>query len=327
MNSSLEGHMNRRIEKLMIRLFALALALPLMVKAQTNLFDTPCPDSAYDISRQVRYAYTLSNHQGVPATNVEFLVCAPLPHTSHQWRRRLETSHPALLEQDALGNDLLRFKLDTITPYAQVMIRIKADMLMRAAPADLSPVDPAGVYLGSAPYIESEHAEITALSAKWKRSATKTTVRNFERAVRGCLKSTGFQGHTRSALYALRQKKGDCTEAASLFTALCRAADMPARVMAGYVAPNHAVLEPNGLHNWAEVHNGTTWRIIDTHAHQDKFAPELYIAFKIIHHGGWQVGAPQHLPGDRRHAVFGADLQVHMNRRPKRNRVTGEVYR
>lgn len=55
---------------------------------------------------------------------------------------------------------------------------------------------------------------------------------------------------TQGAAAAIRSKKGDCAEYASLFVALCRAKKIPAKVVVGYVAvsteyPGHA---------WAEVY-------------------------------------------------------------------------
>jgi len=53
------------------------------------------------------------------------------------------------------------------------------------------------------------------------------------------------------AVKALRLKKGDCSEYADLFVALCRARKIPARVVTGYtVKPD----TKTSKHNWAEVY-------------------------------------------------------------------------
>ncbi len=51
------------------------------------------------------------------------------------------------------------------------------------------------------------------------------------------------------AIKALKKKRGDCTEYADLFVTLCRAKEIPARVVAGCIAEYGA--NPN--HHWAEV--------------------------------------------------------------------------
>ena len=58
-----------------------------------------------------------------------------------------------------------------------------------------------------------------------------------------------LQGEEHGAVYGLQNKKGDCTEFATLFIALCRAVGVPARLIIGSV--------PNGsleFHTWAEFY-------------------------------------------------------------------------
>lgn len=64
---------------------------------------------------------------------------------------------------------------------------------------------------------------------------------------------------TASALETLRGRAGDCTEHATLFTALARAADLPARQALGLVHDG----EGFQFHAWAEVHDGRTWVPVD----------------------------------------------------------------
>jgi hypothetical protein len=53
------------------------------------------------------------------------------------------------------------------------------------------------------------------------------------------------------AVKALQKKKGDCSEYADLFVALCRAKKIPARVATGYIVRSSAV---SSKHNWVEVY-------------------------------------------------------------------------
>jgi transglutaminase/protease-like cytokinesis protein 3 len=66
-----------------------------------------------------------------------------------------------------------------------------------------------------------------------------------------------------TALEALENKKGDCNEHAVLFTALARAAGLPARVAAGVVYLDRAFY----YHAWAEVWLGQ-WVAVDPVFHQ-----------------------------------------------------------
>jgi len=53
------------------------------------------------------------------------------------------------------------------------------------------------------------------------------------------------------AVKALQQKKGDCTEYSDLFVAICRAKNIPARVVTGYTMRFDT---DSSKHNWAEVY-------------------------------------------------------------------------
>lgn len=55
----------------------------------------------------------------------------------------------------------------------------------------------------------------------------------------------------RGAVKALQSGKGDCTEYADLFVAICRAKNIPARVATGYTVGFNST---SSKHNWAEVY-------------------------------------------------------------------------
>jgi hypothetical protein len=67
------------------------------------------------------------------------------------------------------------------------------------------------------------------------------------------------QEHERGAAYAIEKRVGDCTEYAALFTALCRANKIPARLEAGY-AFDGKVWE---RHAWSEVWIRGQWIPVD----------------------------------------------------------------
>jgi transglutaminase-like putative cysteine protease len=65
-------------------------------------------------------------------------------------------------------------------------------------------------------------------------------------------------GPTPDAVSVLKNKRGDCNEHATLFTALARAAGVPARVAVGLVLQDGRFL----YHAWAEVWLGR-WLALD----------------------------------------------------------------
>lgn len=72
-----------------------------------------------------------------------------------------------------------------------------------------------------------------------------------------------LQPKERGALWALENKKGDCSEYSYLFVALCRAVGIPARVQAGFAFSSYHDETENG-HMWAEYYlEGYGWIPVD----------------------------------------------------------------
>jgi len=90
------------------------------------------------------------------------------------------------------------------------------------------------VYMGSSPMIDTTHRQIRALSrelavaSEADTSAWQTVRRIFDRVRQ---EVTYTEGPIRNASDALNDGKGDCEDMTSLFVALCRNAEIPARMV------------------------------------------------------------------------------------------------
>lgn len=86
-------------------------------------------------------------------------------------------------------------------------------------------------FLGNSPYIESRHAQIRSLAKKITKDKTSAweQVESIYDYVRDNVEYR--EGRLKGALAALRDGQGDCEEMTSLFVALCRASDIPARMV------------------------------------------------------------------------------------------------
>jgi len=72
-----------------------------------------------------------------------------------------------------------------------------------------------------------------------------------------------LQTEEKGALWALKNRKGDCSEYSYLFVALCRAVGIPARVQAGFAFSSYTEETENG-HMWAEYYlKGYGWIPVD----------------------------------------------------------------
>ena len=93
---------------------------------------------------------------------------------------------------------------------------------------------------------------------------------------------TGYSPKDRGALYALKKRKGDCTEFMHLFAAISRASGIPARGIGGYVCNTNMILRPSDYHNWVEFYEDGAWRIADPQKRVFMENQSHYIAMNLI---------------------------------------------
>lgn len=116
-------------------------------------------------------------------------------------------------------------------------------------------------YLSPSPLVQSDHPEIKSLAAELARSGTDELLWLYclHRYVETHLRKLPYGAAEGSALEALRDGFGDCTEHAALLAALCRAAEIPARRPAGLVYEGQRF----GFHVWVEGYVGGRWVACD----------------------------------------------------------------
>ena len=239
------------------------------------------PKAHYTIPRHIQYSFTLQNTTNRLVREAEFWTYAPVKQTPTQQCVKLEASHPFQLVSDDLGNQILHFTFKNLPPYGTKIITIEADLLLSDT-SNPMPVKDLTAYLQAEKYCESDNPEISRLAKKLKTPKPVKTAENIFRWVAGNVQYTGYLRNSRGALYALRNKKGDCTEFMYLFAALCRANNIPARCIGGYVCQKNAVLKPNGYHNWVEFCDGGVWNIADPQRNVFLEHPSKYIAMQVI---------------------------------------------
>lgn len=108
------------------------------------------------------------------------------------------------------------------------------------------------IYLGPSPKIESRHAKIRSTAKEiLKDKSDATAWEQVEAIYDGVRERVEYKnGPLKGALAALRDGEGDCEELTSLFIALCRAQDIPARTV---WVPGHCYPE---FYLWDETETG-----------------------------------------------------------------------
>lgn len=118
-------------------------------------------------------------------------------------------------------------------------------------------------FLRATPGVQNDDAGIRDLAARIvgdERDPVKAAARIVDWLAANMRQSYGAEASTATAVLA--QLAGDCTEHTLLFTALARAAGIPARQLGGIIYVENP--EPLfGWHAWAQIHDGTGWIGVD----------------------------------------------------------------
>ncbi len=165
------------------------------------------------------------------------------------------------------GNDYAEFLFTKPRKQFKVTIKVRAvlfryDLTVARRRRDAKPVERAALqdFLKHEKYVEKDDPVIQQIAAGATGKSDLDIVKSIYRYVVDNMKYSRYNKKDLGALYAARQKKGDCTEYADLFAALCRARNIPARVVDGYTA----VYENTPAHTWVEVYlNEYGWVPVD----------------------------------------------------------------
>ncbi|MFH1147687.1 MAG: transglutaminase domain-containing protein [Pseudomonadota bacterium] len=270
--------------------------------------DSNVPQAAGDITREVQYSFTLRNKTNRLLRDARLWAYAPAKRTSAQDCEKVETSHPYDLITDELGNQILHFNLEELPPYSAKHITIQARLKLRDIPQAVMMQD-LQAFLRPEKYIESGEPEICELAKRLSGRNGMETARNINDWVFQNLKYEGYLRGDRGALYALRNRRGDCTEFMYLFCALCRANGIPARGIGGYICRENTILKPQQYHNWAEFYVDGAWQICDPQKNVFGQDESTYVALNII--GESSKNSP--MRGFHRFRFQGDGLDVGMN--------------
>ncbi len=261
-------------------LFCLAAASITALKERRQ--NRPSKGGDYSISKQIQYSFTLQNKSNRVIEQAELWAFAPVKQTASQRCLNLQSNYPYQLLTDDSGNQVLHFKFENMAPYGSRIVTVKADLLVSLT-ANPVPATPFPRDINPQKYVESDHPAISRVARKLQAADASKTIERVFRWVTTNVRYSGYAGKDRGALYALKHKKGDCTEYTDLFVALCRANGIAARPVGGYVCPQSAVLKARDYHNWGEFYESGTWKVADPQNHALMQNAADYIAMRIIH--------------------------------------------
>jgi transglutaminase-like putative cysteine protease len=261
-------------------LIALLNGLAITIIFHTQDLDLFSSDSSTHLKR-ISYRFVIHNTSNHVVKRAELWVNAPVAETSTQRVIKISSSHFYDAEGDDFGNQIFHYTFDNLPPYASKVITIKADLLMRERPLQIVPVANEG-YLVEEPFIDTEDPQVRHLALSLKAGNPLATAENIYRWITSNIRYVGYVKNSRGARQVLHAKQGDCTDLMYLFVALCRAAGVPARGIAGYHCPESAALDPAQYHNWAEFYVEGHWRLCDPQKRVFMQRAADYVALRVI---------------------------------------------
>lgn len=289
------------------RKLAILITLAIVILAFAKYFGTiKSNEQITFITRHLRYTFTLQNKGNQLLQDSEVRIFAPVAHTTSQTVLNINATEPFQTERDELGNQKLVFKL-TIPPYGIKTLSIDSEVQLRSKPERIGPIELKD-YLTAAPFIETDNALIREKAKIFSVAPAKQRAQKIYDWVRSNINSVEYSQENRGALFALTNRKGDCTEMAFLFTALARVNSIPSRIAAGFVVKDNSLLKPADYHNWAEFYENDAWHIVDAQKQMFDNGYSDYIAFRIF-----DSGKNSNLSEAQRFMSFDPALVVKMN--------------
>ena len=289
--------------------YEISIVLTLVVFSILVILISKDEQDNYTIERKFRYSFTLQNKTNQLLKNVDFWVYAPVKQTSNKKSINITASLDYKLNSDELGNQILHFKIQHLAPYASKVIKLESALLLSVTPVNQKLTDKKK-FLEAEKFVEVNHPQIIKVAQQFNSNKKMTNASKALDWVHQNVKYAGYIEDDRGALYALKTRKGDCTEYMYLYSALMRSKGIPVRNMGGYVYNENKVLKAEDFHNWSEVYLNGKWQVVDPQNGKFLDKQNSYIAFRVITNNTDNILAPSNT---QRFAISNVNLSVKMN--------------
>ncbi len=257
------------------------------------------------VTRQLRFSAVLSNPQGKRLVDQTLWMYLPIKRTSTQDFIAVDTKIPFAMHTDAVGHSIIKIQIGELPPFAQRPFSLTVQTVQFATPR-ASESGNQNDWLHTERFTEVSDSRVQAQARALKASTPLQTARNIYEWVADSIAYAGFIADDLGAVYALSERKGDCTEYAFLVVALARANQIAARMVGGYVADRDLAPRADEYHNWAELYVEGAWQMVDAQKKNWLSPCADYTAFRF-----YRGNAINPLGLAHRFAVEG-DMQVRM---------------
>jgi hypothetical protein len=257
-----------------------------------------------DTVRHLRWGYTVTSRNAGLIPHAELLVRIPLAVTPWQRCTNFTATCPFETVREQDGGQVLRFAFTNLPPYAVRTLWIDLDVSLSDKTDALAPA--AGAWLGPDGIFDYQDQAMGREVDRLRPGASDGVTRRFTLAVADHVQKIAYSGENRGALYAFREKRGDCSEQMALFVAYCRRAGIPARGVGGVATSRDRVVRGSDYHNWAVFFAEGKWGVADPSARFCSPNGVDYVAYE------WIDGPPAQEGYVRRYRLVGEGVTVTM---------------
>lgn len=233
--------------------------------------------AADDARRLLRFSLSLSNPFSRTLTEQKVWLYLPVAQTATQQLSRVEIAGPHRVHYDNFGHTVLEIFFDNFGPLAQKALNFSVEVVMRSTPVL---VNSQSDWSRAERFIESDAPEIIALARTLQSANPAQTARSIFNWVSQNITYAGYVADDFGAMYALRHRRGDCTEYAYLVVALARACGLQARMLGGYVVNRDYTPRADDYHNWAEIYFDGSWQLVDAQKGNWLAPTDQYVVFR-----------------------------------------------
>lgn len=215
--------------------------------------------------KEIRLSYILSvkNNSSANIPVAEILARGPNKSAGTQKCLGISSNQQFEILTDRDENQTLKFLFKDFPPYSTKIINIDAQMMAFAESEDKKNLSVEQKYVDEEPYIQISNYQLKEKAKSLSSADSVVTAKNIFSWVSSHLEKESQNSQPKGAVYALAKQRGDCTEFMHLFIALCRANNIPARGVSGFVLKKDTMIGPNDLHDWAQVFLKGKWQLAD----------------------------------------------------------------
>ena len=224
------------------------------------------------------YGATISNPNSYPINNFTMDIMIPPNISPIQQVTKVDCNYqPNQLLSDKEGNRWLRFYFSQLNPNEKITLAYRALIITRLIAYDITRIKGEGFdserlyfethrqYTKDEPFIDTSDNRIKRIAQKVTNYPPLSKILAFLKFLKDNIQYIPQSGDF-GATFALENRYGDCTEFASLFVGLCRAAGVPARLTTSII---QSEVEGWQQHAQAEFFTKGIWFPIDPTIQED----------------------------------------------------------